>query len=549
MFELFGGTGRVGAGEECLVVAECGQNHNGDVNIAMKMISESKHTIHANCVKFQKSDLKSKFNVKALRRPYDSINSWGPTYGEHKRFLELTDEQFLYLKDYAKNEDILFTASAMDSKSLEFLAQIDVPFIKIGSGDVDNYPMLEKAAKYDKPLFVSTGMHDLEVVKTVYNLITPINKRLCLLHCVSAYPTPFEDINLQVITDYKNLFPSAVIGYSGHELGTEVSVGAVALGAKVLERHLTLDKTMKGTDHSCSLEPQEFAQMVTQIRNLEASTRDEQFLYLKDYAKNEDILFTASAMDSKSLEFLALIDVPFIKIGSGDVDNYPMLEKAAKYDKPLFVSTGMHDLGVVKTVYNLITPINKRLCLLHCVSAYPTPFQDINLQVITDYKNLFPSAVIGYSGHELGTEVSVGAVALGAKVLERHLTLDKTMKGTDHSCSLEPQEFAQMVTQIRNLELALTPHRPKNLELALTPHRPKCRQESEWSCYRKLGKSIVAKQFLSKGTVLSLDLIDIKVAEPFGINASKVFDILGLRVNKDIGFDESIQFDDLCQTD
>ncbi|CAG2174521.1 unnamed protein product [Oppiella nova] len=320
----------------------------------MKMISESKHTIHANCVKFQKSDLKSKFNVKALRRPYDSINSWGPTYGEHKRFLELTDEQFLYLKDYAKNEDILFTASAMDSKSLEFLAQIDVPFIKIGSGDVDNYPMLEKAAKYDKPLFVSTGMHDL---------------------------------------------------------------------------------------------------------------------------------------------------------------------------------------GVVKTVYNLITPINKRLCLLHCVSAYPTPFQDINLQVITDYKNLFPSAVIGYSGHELGTEVSVGAVALGAKVLERHLTLDKTMKGTDHSCSLEPQEFAQMVTQIRNLELALT------------PHRPKCRQESEWSCYRKLGKSIVAKQFLSKGTVLSLDLIDIKVAEPFGINASKVFDILGLRVNKDIGFDESIQFDDLCQTD
>ncbi|CAG2111879.1 unnamed protein product, partial [Medioppia subpectinata] len=260
---------------------------------------------------------------------------------------------------------------------------------------------------------------------------------------------------------------------------------------------------------------------------------NEQFVHLRDYAKNEDILFTASAMDEKSLQFLAQMDVPFIKIGSGDVDNYPMLEIAAKYDKPLFVSTGMHDLDVVKTVYNLITPINRRLCLLHCVSAYPTPLEDINLRVISDYQELFPSAVIGYSGHELGTEISLGAVALGAKVLERHLTLDKTMKGTDHSASLEPPEFGQLVAQMRALERALS------------GHKPKCRQESEWSCYRKLGKSIVAKQFLPKGTVLTLDSIDIKVAEPFGINAHKVFEIIGRTLNKDIEFDESIQFDDL----
>ena len=349
MFELNGGL-RVGGCEPCFVVAECGQNHNGDINIAIKMIGESKHRIGANCVKFQKSDLNSKFNARALSRPYISANSWGQTYGQHKKYLELTNEQFLYLKNYAQNEGILFTASAMDSKSLQFLSQIDVPFIKIGSGDVDNYPLLQLAAKCDKPLFVSTGMHDMNVVQTAYQLIAPFNHRICLLHCVSAYPTPFRDINLSVISDYKKSFPEAVIGYSGHELGTEVSIGAVTLGAKVLERHLTLDKTMKGTDHSASLEPKEFQTLITQIRNVES---------------------------------------------------------------------------------------------------------------------------------------------------------------------------------------------------ALSDPKPKCRQESEWSCYLKLGKSIVAKQSIAKETALTLNLIDIKVAEPFGIEAKHVFEIIGRKVNKDIAFDESIRWEDL----
>ncbi|XP_054168731.1 sialic acid synthase-like [Oppia nitens] len=350
MFELFGDSRRIGSDEPCFVVAECGQNHNGDIDLAIKMINECKHTIGADCVKFQKSNLNAKFNAKALNRPYNSIHSWGKTYGDHKRHLEFTNEQFIYLRDYARNEGILFTASAMDSQSLKFLAQLDVPFIKIGSGDVDNYPMLELAANYNKPLFVSTGMHDLNVVKTAYNLISTINSQICLLHCVSTYPTPYCDINLKVITDYQHLFPDAVIGYSGHEIGVEVSLAAVTLGAKVLERHLTLDKTMKGTDHSVSLEPQEFRQMITQIRNIES---------------------------------------------------------------------------------------------------------------------------------------------------------------------------------------------------ALSGHKPKYRQESEWMCYRKLGKSVVAKQFLPKGSVLTLDLIDIKVAEPFGINAYKVFDIIGKILNKDVDCDESIQFEDL----
>jgi sialic acid synthase len=349
MFEISDGK-LIGGEEPCFVIAECGQNHCGDMNIAMSLISEAKHTINVDCVKFQKSDLNSKFNAKALNRSYDSIHSWGSTYGEHKRHLEFTNEQFIKLKNYAQNEGIVFTASAMDKNSLEFLVQIDVPFIKIGSGDVNNYPLIEMAANQNKPLIVSTGMHNLDVVKSVYDLILPLNSRLCLMHCVSAYPTPFCDINLKVISDYQKRFPSAVIGYSGHELGCEISIAAVTLGAKVLERHLTLDKTMKGTDHSASLEPKEFRLLINQIRNVE----------------------------------LAL---------------------------------------------------------------------------------------------------------LGSGIKER--------------------------------------------------------KESELICYRKLGKSLVAKQFIPKGTVLSLDLIDIKVAEPFGIEAHDIFTIIGRTVNRDIELDESIQYKDL----
>lgn len=263
----------VGENNPCFIIAECGQNHQGDINIAMDMIYKVAHEIKADCVKFQKSDLNKKFNYKALNRPYLSQHSWGSTYGQHKTHLEFTDEQFHNLQLYALNQGIIFASSAMDINSIEFLVQMDLPFLKIGSGDVNNFPLLQVAASKNKPLIISTGMHDIHVIQQSYSLVSSINSKIGLLHCVSSYPTPFEEINLKVLTDYQNRFPLAVIGYSSHDQGNEVSIGAVALGAKIIEKHYTLDKSMKGTDHSSSLNTNQFCNLVNQIRNVEQALK------------------------------------------------------------------------------------------------------------------------------------------------------------------------------------------------------------------------------------------------------------------------------------
>ncbi|GBP29297.1 Sialic acid synthase [Eumeta japonica] len=260
---------KIGGGNPCFIIAEVGQNHQGDIEIAKKLIKAAKEA-GASCVKFQKTCLTEKFTKKYLERSYDNPNSWGKTYGEHKRHLEFSEEQYRELFRYANEVGILFTASAMDMVSFDFLVNLKVPFIKIGSGDSNNLLFLKYAASKKIPLIISTGMVDKEAVKTIYEIISAQHKRFCLLHCISAYPVPYEDVNLTVLQDYMKTF-DIPIGFSGQELGTAVPLAAVALGAKVIEKHITLDKTMKGTDHVCSLTPPEFAQLVRDVRVIEAA--------------------------------------------------------------------------------------------------------------------------------------------------------------------------------------------------------------------------------------------------------------------------------------
>ncbi|XP_049827943.1 sialic acid synthase isoform X1 [Schistocerca gregaria] len=259
----------VGTNEPCFIIAEIGQNHQGDIGIAKKLISYAKKS-GADCVKFQKSCLSEKFNAEALNRPYENENSWGKTYGEHKRFLEFDQEQFRELQRYAEEEvGIMFSASAMDMVSVDMLDSLNVPFIKIGSGDANNFPLLRYAAFKKRPMFISTGMTNMEIVKKIYHCVRPIFSKFCLLHCVSSYPTKPEEVNLRVITTFKQEFPDIHIGYSGHEVGIAISIAAIAMGSKVLERHITLNKSWKGSDHKCSLTPEEFTEMVTNIRIVE----------------------------------------------------------------------------------------------------------------------------------------------------------------------------------------------------------------------------------------------------------------------------------------
>ncbi|CAG11542.1 unnamed protein product [Tetraodon nigroviridis] len=258
----------VGGDHPCFIIAEIGQNHQGDIEIAKKMIKMAKDC-GADCAKFQKSELEDKFNRRALERPYTSKHSWGKTYGEHKRHLEFSHDQYEELQKYAEEVGIFFTASGMDEMAVEFLHELKVPFFKVGSGDTNNFPYLEKTAKKGRPMVVSSGMQSMATMRRVYKTVKEHNQNFAILQCTSAYPLEAEDVNLRVITEYQKEFPDIPIGYSGHESGVSITVAAVALGAKIIERHVTLDKTWKGSDHAASLEPSELAELVRSIRLVE----------------------------------------------------------------------------------------------------------------------------------------------------------------------------------------------------------------------------------------------------------------------------------------
>ncbi|KAM9314125.1 N-acetylneuraminate-9-phosphate synthase-like [Pholidichthys leucotaenia] len=262
-FELCPGR-MIGGEHPCFIIAEIGQNHQGDIEIAKKMIKVAKDC-GADCVKFQKSELEHRFTNKALARPYVSKNSFGKTYGDHKRHLEFSHDQYRELQEYAEEVGIFLTASGMDEKAVDFLHELNVPFFKVASADTNNLPYLEKTAKKGRPMVVSSGMQNMETMRQVYETVKKHNLNFTILQCTSAYPLAPENVNLRMITEYQKEFPDIPIGYSGHESGIEISLAAVALGAKVLERHITLDKTWKGSDHEASLDPGELAELVRSV--------------------------------------------------------------------------------------------------------------------------------------------------------------------------------------------------------------------------------------------------------------------------------------------
>jgi sialic acid synthase len=263
----------IGAGHACFVIAEGGINHQGEVSLAKKLIDLAKSS-GADCVKFQKRTISRILTKEGLERIYDTPNSFGRTYGEHKKVLELSKDEFVELKAYADEVGILFTASGWDEESVDFIDEIGCPFFKMASADLTNFPLLEHTARKQKPMIISTGMADMKRVRAAYELVTAINSKVVLLQCTSTYPCVAADINLRAILTYQREFPNAVIGYSGHESGLQVSLGAVMLGAKVLERHFTLDRAMKGGDHAASLERAGLERLIRDVHLLEDALGD-----------------------------------------------------------------------------------------------------------------------------------------------------------------------------------------------------------------------------------------------------------------------------------
>lgn len=264
------GSQTVGDSEPTYIIAEIGINHQGEVEIAKKLIKEAADA-GANAVKFQKRSIKRILTHEGLEMPYDNRNSFGKTYGEHKKALELSGSDYRELQDFATKNQVDFIASGWDEESIDFLDNLGIPFFKMASADLTNIPLLIHTAQKSKPMILSTGMANMEMVETAVNAIKPYQVPMCILQCTSTYPSVFEEINLGVINTFQQSYPDAVIGYSGHELGIAITEAAVALGAKIVERHFTLDRTMKGGDHAASLEPGGFSKLVRDIRHIEAA--------------------------------------------------------------------------------------------------------------------------------------------------------------------------------------------------------------------------------------------------------------------------------------
>jgi sialic acid synthase len=252
------------------VIAEIGINHNGNIELAKQLIDVAV-LAGCDCVKFQKRTVNKILTAEGLNRVYSSANSYGPTYGEHKEFLELSFDQFRELQEYSNSKDILFTASGWDTDAIDFLDELNVPFFKMASADLTNFPLLEHTAKKGKPIIISTGMSDMVTVQNAYSLIKKYTDDIIILQCTSSYPTNFEDINLNVLTTYQQEFPDTIIGFSNHARGIAIPLCAVVMGAKVVECHITLDRSMRGSDHAGSLEPGGITRLVRDIRAYEVA--------------------------------------------------------------------------------------------------------------------------------------------------------------------------------------------------------------------------------------------------------------------------------------
>lgn len=250
----------IGGGHRCFIIAEAGVNHNGSLILAKRLVDAAKRA-GVDAVKFQT------FKTEKL------VVCDAPQF-KWLRKLELSKRDFEILRKYCQKKKILFLSSPFDEQSADFLETLGVPAFKIGSGEITNFPLLKHVAKKRKPIILSTGMSSLREVSDAVNVIKKAGcQNFFLLHCVSNYPADPKDVNLNAMETMRREFQVSV-GISDHTLGITVSLAAAALGACIIEKHLTLDQKMRGPDHAASLTPEEFADLVKGIRTVESALGD-----------------------------------------------------------------------------------------------------------------------------------------------------------------------------------------------------------------------------------------------------------------------------------
>jgi N-acetylneuraminate synthase len=258
----------IGAGAPCFIVAEIGINHNGDLDIAKRLIDEA---VEAGCnaVKFQKRTVDVVYTAEELARPRE--NPFGPTNGDLKRGLEFGKEAYAEIDRYCKDKGMMWYVSCWDEASVDFIEPFDPPCYKIASASLTDDNLLRHHRATGRPIIISTGMSTLEQIDHAVDVLG--KSELIILHCTSTYPSKLEELNLRGIETLRQRY-GVPIGYSGHEVGLAPSVAAAVLGAVMLERHITLDRAMWGSDQAASVEPQGFHRLIKDIRAIETAMGD-----------------------------------------------------------------------------------------------------------------------------------------------------------------------------------------------------------------------------------------------------------------------------------
>ena len=319
-----------------LIIAEAGVNHNGSFELAKELVDKAAEA-GADIVKFQTCKAENVISRYADKAEYQKKTTGeADTQLDMVRKLMLTYEQYGQLKDYCEEKGIRFLSTAFDLPSVDYLHGIGMGLWKIPSGEITNLPLLIKIAQLHEPIIMSTGMSTLEEVGNAVKVLKENGAAdITLLHCTTEYPAPYEDVNLKAMDTMKEAF-GLPVGYSDHTKGIEIPIAAVARGACVIEKHFTLDRNMEGPDHKASLEPQELAEMVRTIRNVEQAIGDGVKKVSASELKNQDIarksIIAAKAI--KAGETFSEENITTKRPGSG-IDPmrwFDLLGKTAKHD-------------------------------------------------------------------------------------------------------------------------------------------------------------------------------------------------------------------------
>lgn len=311
------------------IIGEIGQNHNGSVDLAKLIIEMVARPIEEelfglklaqmDAVKLTKRDLNEELSSSQMKRLYDSPHSFGKTYGEHRAFLELSDEEHYECYLHAKKFGFDFIETLCAIGCLSILRLFTPDKLKVASRDLTNLPLLSSLAETKIPIILSTGMAGKKELDDALNIITRYHNQISILHCVSEYPTKPQNVNLNTITYLKKYFPEYKIGFSDHTIGISAPVAAVAMGAEIIEKHITIDRRMKGTDQAGSLGPDGLNRMIRDIRILEKSFGSED-LFIDPSVTNSKIKLERSIATKRTIkkgETISENDIHMLSPGDG----------------------------------------------------------------------------------------------------------------------------------------------------------------------------------------------------------------------------------------